>query len=346
MKISVIIPVHNAQRSIAECLNALSQQAYPDYEVILVDNNSTDKSHSLMENFINKNKQFNARVFIEKKQGACAARNRGSREADGEIITHTDPDCLPDTNWLCDIAEAFEDKRISAVAGRIVGRKPENDVELFSALFTLSQGKKEEVHSKYTLIQGGYATANLSFRKTVFTSLNGFDETINYKGVGIGEDHDILARMYKNGGILKVVTNAVVFHWHRSNVNGIFKQGFLFGLAHAQLLEKYGKTSVMATFGNWIFHVPFPAKGWIDFNGIDKKIVIVLFLGLFNPLLILILPPYLYMQYQKIKQTLKGTGLTKCTKSALVCLLLLIIKCSGMTAGSIKGSRIFKVLCI
>ncbi|MBN1578838.1 MAG: glycosyltransferase [Chitinispirillaceae bacterium] len=346
MKISVIIPVYNAQRTLPVCCKALLQQTYFDYEVVFVDNNSTDASCTIITLFINEHRQFNARLLKEKKQGACAARNRGAREAAGDIITHTDPDCLPDSDWLRDIAEAFKDDSIAACAGRIAGRQPENDYELFSALFTLKQGSREAYFHDYTLVEGGYATANLSFRKTVFNSLGGFDETINYKGTGIGEDHDLLARMYKNGGILKVVKNATVFHWHRSDIRGVFRQGYLFGLAHALLLKRHGRDSVMVTLGDKNYFLPLAVKGWIDLNGIDKKVAVLLLPGVLNPLLFLMAAAYLFLQYLKIKKRLDRQGYSRTNRSALMCLNLLFIKCGAMTAGSVHGSFMQRVICL
>ncbi|MEK6590950.1 MAG: glycosyltransferase family A protein, partial [Nitrospinota bacterium] len=108
MEISVVIPVYNAEKTIIRCLEGIYSQTFKEFELILVDNNSTDNSARLIEDFISKNKGLNIHLFHEPKQGSCAARNRGARNARGKIIVNTDPDCIADKNWLKDIASAFD----------------------------------------------------------------------------------------------------------------------------------------------------------------------------------------------------------------------------------------------
>ena len=345
MTISVVIPVYNGQRTLPECCMALAAQTYRDFEVIFVDNNSTDASAAVIAAFMRNNPAQNVRLLTEKKQGACAARNRGAREACGEILTHTDPDCIPHPDWLRDIAAAFGDSSITAVAGSITSRQPENDHEIFSALFTLRQGGREAVYRAYTLVEGGYATANLSIRRAVFEALGGFDETINYRGTGIGEDHDLLARMYAAGGTLKAVRGAAVRHWHRSTSRGVFRQGFLFGLAHALLLKRHGSAGLLLTIAGRTFTVSMPGKGWIDGNGIDKKIAALLVVAPIFPPAAIVLAAYLLIQYRKIGLRLRKEGFAATHRTTRTCLLLLIIKCFGMTVGCVRGSLMQRVLC-
>lgn len=113
-RISVIVPFHNARRYVRACVEGLLSQSYPreGYEVIMVDNNSTDGSASIVAEYPG------IRLMSEAKQGAYAARNRGVRAASGDILAFTDPDCIPSSNWLREIAVIMDGSNVGIVIGR------------------------------------------------------------------------------------------------------------------------------------------------------------------------------------------------------------------------------------
>ena len=101
--ISVIVPFYNVETCIQRCIAGLLAQQYPReaYEIIMVDNNSTDASAAIVK------QHPHITLLTERKQGAYAARNRGLAAAQGSILAFTDPDCVPDPHWLQQIATAF-----------------------------------------------------------------------------------------------------------------------------------------------------------------------------------------------------------------------------------------------
>jgi glycosyltransferase involved in cell wall biosynthesis len=112
--ISVIVPFYKDRLHIRGCIDALLAQDYPQrqYEVILIDNNSTDGSADIVRQYAP------VKLLSETKQGAYAARNRGIREATGEIIAFTDADCMPENTWLRRIEETMSDARVHVVLGK------------------------------------------------------------------------------------------------------------------------------------------------------------------------------------------------------------------------------------
>jgi len=94
--ISVVVPFYNAGRYIERCIKGLLAQSYPStrYEIIMIDNNSTDGSAELVR------KYSPIRLLVEPKQGSYAARNRGAAAAKRAIIAFTDADCVPAADWL------------------------------------------------------------------------------------------------------------------------------------------------------------------------------------------------------------------------------------------------------
>lgn len=90
-KLSVIIPVYNVEEYLRECLDSILGQDYDDFEVILVDNNSTDKSYEICEEYARKYPEV-VRVYRCEAWGAAAARNFGVEKARGEYIWFIDSD--------------------------------------------------------------------------------------------------------------------------------------------------------------------------------------------------------------------------------------------------------------
>lgn len=111
--ISVVVPCWNGEQFLASCLNSLLDQTLPkrDYEVILVDNNSSDNTLSIARQYPD------IRIIQEKQRGAYAARNTGIKIARGEIIAFTDSDCVVDQNWLTSILRALSEDSVELVIG-------------------------------------------------------------------------------------------------------------------------------------------------------------------------------------------------------------------------------------
>jgi len=113
MVISVVVPALNEEKYIGRCLSALRAQNYPRelYEIIVVDNASTDRTAQIA-------RRFGVKVVYEAERGVARARHRGAQEARGEIIAGTDADAVAPPNWLEEIARAFRrDEALGAVTG-------------------------------------------------------------------------------------------------------------------------------------------------------------------------------------------------------------------------------------
>jgi glycosyltransferase involved in cell wall biosynthesis len=116
INISVVVPFYNAERHIEHCIKALLAQNYAteSYEIIMVDNNSTDGSAALVR------KYPRIKLLSEQKQSAYAARNRGIAAAKGTLIAFTDADCMPASNWLQELTMPLCSPEIALVQGERV----------------------------------------------------------------------------------------------------------------------------------------------------------------------------------------------------------------------------------
>jgi len=108
MKLSIIVPAYNEEKKIAATLKGLLAQTYHNYELIVVDNNSSDQTNAIA-------KSFAKNVFVEKKKGYIHAVNRGAAEALGDLITFCDADTQYPKDWAAKIVSCFE-KKPDAVA--------------------------------------------------------------------------------------------------------------------------------------------------------------------------------------------------------------------------------------
>lgn len=111
MNVSIVIPVYNEADRLAACLEAISLQSVRPFEVIVVDNNSSDGTAAIAESF-----DF-VTLLREPKQGVTHARNTGFNAARGEIIGRIDADTLLPINWVAQIRQIFKDNSVSAVSG-------------------------------------------------------------------------------------------------------------------------------------------------------------------------------------------------------------------------------------
>lgn len=113
MTFSVVIPAYNEENLLPRCLESLKQQKFPKdkFEIIVVDNNSKDKTARLA-------KKFGAKVLFESKKGIAYARQKGAQNAKGDVIVSVDADCELPPDFLKKIAKRFSDKNVVGLCGR------------------------------------------------------------------------------------------------------------------------------------------------------------------------------------------------------------------------------------
>lgn len=96
--VSIIVPVFNAEKYICRCLDSISSQTYINFEVILIDDGSTDISGHICDDYSQKDKRF--RVIHQENSGVASARQIGLEESQGEYVIHADPDDWVEPNWI------------------------------------------------------------------------------------------------------------------------------------------------------------------------------------------------------------------------------------------------------
>ncbi len=192
-KISVIIPSFNEEKYIGHVLSALHRQTFQDFEVILVDNNSTDKTRELA-------KKSHATVIIEKRKGIGLARNTGVKAAKGEILFFTNADTAPSPKVLETYANTFRDKNVVAATGPMVPLEKTTRFIRFGYRFASVSLAKFSFKVGMPAMSG----SNIAMRKKAFEKAGGFNTSLETY-----EDIDLIARVKKLGEV-RYTDDAVV----------------------------------------------------------------------------------------------------------------------------------------
>lgn len=193
MRISVVVPACNEEDYLAEALESLQRQHYPHpYELIVVDNNSTDATAAIA-------RSFGVRVLHEPQPGVCAARQRGTAAARGDIVISTDADTVHPRDWLARIdAEFRRSGDVALVAGPCRYLNPSWWASLYPKLLFGAVGRVH--HHTGRLV---YITAtNSAFLRTAFP---GYDPDLTQGG----DELDVLRRMRSRGRAVWLSDNTV-----------------------------------------------------------------------------------------------------------------------------------------
>lgn len=197
--LSVIIPVHNGERFLAEAIQNIQQQNYQPLEIIVVDDGSTDRTAEIAGHF-----QAQTRYVYQSNQGPASARNHGLKLAHGELIAFHDVDDLWTEHILADfISYLAANPDVEIVQGLIQYRQIEISEEY------KNQFIPRDVSSPYQFINLGSAI----FRKSVFEKVGLLDETLWFN-----EDTDLFLRAWEKN-ITKVVLPKVMLIYRKHNCN-------------------------------------------------------------------------------------------------------------------------------
>jgi cellulose synthase/poly-beta-1,6-N-acetylglucosamine synthase-like glycosyltransferase len=279
-KISIIIPVRNAERTLKTTFEYMDKIDYPreKMELIMADGDSTDSTVEIIKGF-QKNNPWVKFVQVKNCKTPGHARNAALKEITGEFVLFTDGDCAPNPDWAYQMVKPFQNKAIGGVGGEVLTLRvqPDNWTESYcEQTFFLSprgrckiqeSGEMPSITKGYPHeVNGGdsspfFATANFAVRKEAIVKIGGefWDEPT-------GEDVDFSLRIMEAGYKLYFSKEAIVQHMHRVDLKSFKKQYYGYGYGHPLLINKHAKTKgleIFIQYGNISFMLPFPKKGII-----------------------------------------------------------------------------------
>lgn len=260
---SIIIPVYNGEKTISECLSNIQNMDFDKsgFEVIVVDNNSTDHTREIL-------KKFDVTCLIEKKQGASSARNCGAKYAKGEILCFLDADCIVGKDWLAKIEKHFKNDKTTALVGFCVHQKKNLADAMYIYEYNLDWEQRYCLNNNKMFALTG---ANSAVRKDVFMEMGGFDESFLAL-----DDVDLGLRLIMNGYSIIGDKSLAVFHNYTDVLQTRLKKTINFGYDEHKMYSKHDAEKVakyMPSFNRIHFrvlnrtHNLFFLKGLIGFFG-------------------------------------------------------------------------------
>jgi len=224
MKVSVIIPAHNAAQTIEECIEALLNQSVPreEYEVIVVDDGSIDGTAALAQS-------QGVRVITQPHHGPAAARNAGAEQATGEILLFTDADCVPAPTWIEEMTRPFSDPEVVGVKGTYLTQQR----ELMARFVQIEYEDKYDRMAQQERIDF-VDTYSAGYRRDVFLANGGFNTTFPTASV---EDQELSFRLARKGYRMVFAPKARVYHHHDASLGEYIRRKFNIGYWKALLTQ-------------------------------------------------------------------------------------------------------------
>ncbi len=236
-KASVVVCSYNGAKTLDRCLTSLKEINYPNYEVILVDDGSTDDTqeiaarHPWVKNIRQENK------------GLSFARNVGAHASGGDVIVYTDSDCMADPDWLYYLMGTLLSGDYAGVGGPNISPPAENWVQ---ACVSAAPGGPNHVLLT-DVVAEHIPGCNMAFHRWAFDQVGGFDP--EYRKAG--DDVDFCWRLQQSGGVIAFSPAAIVWHYRRFTLQAFRKQQ-----------EGYGEAESMLRFQHLVFFGPTGTAKW------------------------------------------------------------------------------------
>lgn len=208
MKVSVVIPVYNEEEVIRACLRSLAKQSHRDFEIIVVDDGSTDSTFRKLQN----SKTPKLQAFRQEHKGAGSARNLGAKRARGEILVFVDADMTFDKDFIRKLVNPILEKKVIGTFSKEEYLANKNNI--WARCWNINRGfSPDQMHSI------NYPETQKVFRailKEEFEKVRGFDEKVGYT-----DDWSLSEKL----GVEAVsVTGAIFYHHNPETLKEVFIQ--------------------------------------------------------------------------------------------------------------------------
>ncbi len=235
--VSVIVCSYNGARTLTACLDSLGKLNYPAYEVILVDDGSTDDTAYVAAQFPQ------VHYIHQSNHGLSHARNTGAAAAKGEVLAYTDSDCMADADWLYYLVGTLVSGDYAGVGGPNITPPAENWIQ---ACVAGAPGGPNHVLLTDTVAEH-IPGCNMAFYRWAFEGVGGFDP--EYRKAG--DDVDFCWRIQQTGWVIAFSPTALVWHHRRFTLRAFLKQQ-----------DGYGEAESLLRFKHLIFFGPTGTAKW------------------------------------------------------------------------------------
>ncbi len=225
LEVSIVINVYNEEENIGDCLGSLKEQSYSDFELIVVDDGSTDSTMDIVEDY---REHFELKTYSTPHVGIKKARRKGVKETTGDIIVVIDADEILEPDFLEEILSSFEDDEVGAVGGVLRSRGDGWVTEAYGTLseafYGLRTGEEEA-----DWIQGGCS----AYRKKALDEVGGLARE------KVSADKDISWKMKKGGWKVLLNKDAVAYHRDPQTIGSVMNREYNIGKREFHLISKH-----------------------------------------------------------------------------------------------------------
>jgi GT2 family glycosyltransferase/DNA-binding beta-propeller fold protein YncE len=224
-RVSVVVCAYNAADTLEDNLRSLERLTYPDYEIIVVNDGSKDRTGEIARRF------ERVRVIDTPNAGLSAARNVGLAAATGEIVAYTDADTRVDRDWLTFLVQPFLRSDVVGSGGPNV--VPSDDPPVAQCIARAPGGPT------HVLLDDRIAEhvpgCNMAFRRDALLAIRGFNPLY----LRAGDDVDVCWRLQARGWKIGFAAAALVWHHHRSSVRAYWRQQVGYGEGETWLMAHH-----------------------------------------------------------------------------------------------------------
>lgn len=251
--ISIICPIYNEERYIADCIESILQQDYnqEDMEVLLIDGMSTDRTREIIKDYTNKYPQV--RLLDNPHRGIPYALNIGIKSSIGEIIVRVDAHCSYPNNYVSRLVYELRRLKAENVGAQINTRPANNTVECLAIAIgsshrfgvgnSIFRVGASEVRKVDTVPFGCY-------NRKIFASVGLYDEKL-----ACNEDYEFNARIINRGGSIYIIPDVVIDYMARDSMSKMRKMYYQYGLFKPLANKKLGKPATIRQFFPLLFVV-------------------------------------------------------------------------------------------
>ncbi|MFN2443257.1 MAG: glycosyltransferase family 2 protein [Thermoanaerobaculia bacterium] len=232
--VSVIVPTRNRANILRRCIDALAGQTYDNFEVIVIDDASTDDTPATLAALAAENPRLGMKVLTNSPQlGANPSRNRGIAASHGDLLAFEDDDCIADPRWIEGLVAAFVSDRVGAVTGIVEDMPPKNIYDLAMRGTHRAHGK---VHAS-RIIAG-----NMCVRRVLIAGKLDEDRARPASDISVsgrGDEEGLFLRLKAEGYEVRVAHDARVEHVHHYTRRSLYRQAYRSGKSTAKVGYKY-----------------------------------------------------------------------------------------------------------
>ena len=227
---SVILNTYNAKKTIKNTVSSILNQSFQNFELIVVDDNSTDGTVELLKKYLIDCKVKLKLITLKVNSGIAHSRNVGVNMANGKYVAFIDSDCIATKEWLQSILEkvSLTDRNVAGIGGKIL-----NGIDSWignAGYFSEFYGCFDE-KSRFTRMS---PTANLCLKKDVLDKVGYFDESLR-----TSQDTDLCWRIVKNGYKILYDSDIVVTHFGVSTFSEFWNKQMSLGKGFIMTRKKH-----------------------------------------------------------------------------------------------------------